>query len=116
MPAVVRLPMRQELWRRGMKGYRLHKKIAGKPDLVFTKSKVAIFVDGCFWHHCPICFIWPKSNNDYWDKKIARNVSRDVEVVRLLSGEGYKVVRLWEHDVLKNTSHCADLVARAIAA
>ncbi len=110
------LKLRSELWQRGMRGYRLHKKIAGKPDIVFAKGKLAIFVDGCFWHHCPTCFVRPKSNNEYWDKKISRNVSRDVEVVRLLSDEGYRVIRLWEHDVLKNTGHCVDLISRAVAA
>lgn len=108
--------LRRELWLRGMRGYRLHKKIVGKPDIVFGKCKVVIFVDGCFWHHCPTCFVRPKSNQEYWDKKIARNVSRDVEVVRRLGDEGYKVVRLWEHDVLKSTGYCTELIARAIAA
>jgi DNA mismatch endonuclease (patch repair protein) len=110
------IKLRKELWRNGIRGYRLHKKITGKPDLVFAKSMVAVFVDGCFWHHCPTCFVRPKSNNEYWDTKIARNVSRDVEVVRQLSDDGYKVIRLWEHDVLKSTSYCTDLIARAIAA
>ena len=108
--------LRRELWKHGLRGYRLHQKIAGRPDLLFTRRKVAVFVDGCFWHQCPTCFVRPKSNNEYWDKKIARNVSRDVEVVRLLSDEGYTVLRLWEHDVLKSTGYCRDLIARAIAA
>ena len=108
------LKLRKELWQHSIRGYRLHQKIAGRPDLVFTKSKLAVFVDGCFWHHCPTCFVRPKSNNEYWDAKITRNVNRDVEVVRLLSDEGYRVIRLWEHDVLKSTGYCVDLISRAL--
>lgn len=108
------LKLRKEMWQRGIRGYRLHQKIAGRPDVVFTKKRIAVFVDGCFWHQCPICFVRPKSNNEYWDKKISRNVSRDVEVVRLLGDEGYRVIRLWEHDVLKSTGYCVDLITRAI--
>ncbi len=113
---VPEIKLRRELWQRGLRGYRLHKKITGKPDIVFTKNKVAIFVDGCFWHRCPICFVRPKSNNEYWDQKIARNISRDVEVVQILSEEGYRVIRLWEHDVLKSTDYCIELIERTIAA
>ena len=108
------IKLRKEIWQRGIRGYRLHQKIAGRPDLVFTKKKVAIFVDGCFWHQCPTCFVRPKSNNEYWDAKISRNVERDAEVVRLLSEEGYYVIRLWEHDVQKNTNHCVDLISQAL--
>lgn len=112
--SVPELKLRKKLWEKNIRGYRLHQKIAGKPDIVFTRKKVAIFVDGCFWHHCPICFVKPKSNNDYWDAKIARNIRRDVEVVKALSEAGYTVMRLWEHDVLKHTDFCVDLIVRRL--
>ncbi|MCH7770643.1 MAG: hypothetical protein IIA49_06455 [Bacteroidetes bacterium] len=64
--------MRVHLWRRGVWGYRLHAKVAGNPDIVFIKKKIAIFIDGCFWHKCPKCFRKPKSNQDYWEPKIQR--------------------------------------------
>lgn len=108
------LKLRKALWEQRLRGYRLHVKITGKPDIVFTKKKTAIFVDGCFWHRCPVCFVRPKSNNEYWDKKIQRNTTRDAEVSQTLQAEGYRVVRLWEHDVLKNTQYCVNIIQEAL--
>ena len=87
----------------------------GRPDITFVGRRIAVFVDGCFWHHCPTCFVRPKSNNEYWDAKIERNIKRDIEVTKLVSGEGYHVIRLWEHDILKNTDHCVNLLSRMLA-
>lgn len=81
---------------------------------MFTKKKIAIFVDGCFWHRCPACFVRPKSNNEYWDKKIQHNTARDAEVSQTLQAEGYRVIRLWEHDVLKNTQCCVNIIQEAL--
>lgn len=96
------LMFRKAVWGQGIRGYRLHAKLPGKPDLFFPKKRVAIFIDGCFWHHCPDCFVRPKSNNDYWDKKIERNTNRDVEVNKSLQNDSITVVRLWEHEVKKS--------------
>jgi DNA mismatch endonuclease (patch repair protein) len=68
-----------------------------RPDVVFTKAKVAIFVDGCFWHRCPDHGQLPKSNRDYWEPKLSRNVERDREVDRALASAGWKVFRFFEH-------------------
>lgn len=67
-------------------------------DVLFTKARVAVFVDGCFWHGCPEHYRRPGSNTDYWDAKVLHNVARDREVDGLLAGAGWTVVRGWEHD------------------
>lgn len=68
------------------------------PDIVFTKAKVAVFVDGCFWHMCPEHFHMPKTNLDYWVPKLHANVARDARVTAALEADGWKVVRIWEHE------------------
>ena len=73
--------------------------IIGKPDFVFRKKKVIVFIDSCFWHKCPRHYIQPKSNLNYWRPKIARNVKRDKQVNRILKKEGWKVLRIWEHEL-----------------
>jgi len=68
-------------------------------DLVFPRARVAVFLDGCFWHGCPEHFHLPATNPDYWGPKIAANAARDVETDRLLVAEGWTVLRFWEHSV-----------------
>jgi DNA mismatch endonuclease (patch repair protein) len=74
-------------------------KLPGKPDIVFTRAKIVIFVDGCFWHGCPIHGTRPKTNQIYWHPKIARNQARDAEVIERLGQLGWTGVRVWEHEV-----------------
>ncbi|HEX2161539.1 MAG TPA: very short patch repair endonuclease [Thermoleophilaceae bacterium] len=69
-----------------------------RPDIVFTLARVAVFVDGCFWHGCPEHGRVPKSNSGYWAAKLRRNVERDRRQDAVLSAEGWAVVRVWEHD------------------
>jgi DNA mismatch endonuclease (patch repair protein) len=69
-----------------------------RPDIVFTRALVAVFVDGCFWHACPTHGTAPRSNPDYWLPKLARNVARDREVDAALRKQGWTVVRIWEHE------------------
>lgn len=68
-------------------------------DLVFTRARVAVFLDGCFWHGCPEHFHLPATNPEYWGPKIAANAARDAETDRLLAAEGWAVLRFWEHTV-----------------
>ncbi len=82
-----------------LKGYRLHYKLTGKPDIVFPRKKIAIFIDGCFWHKCPRCFIKPRTNIKFWKEKIESNVKRDKVVNRELMKKGWKVLRIWEHEM-----------------
>lgn len=87
----------------GYTGYRLQwKKCPGHPDIAFPGRKIAIFVNGCFWHRCPYCTLpQPKSNNYYWQPKFDRNVERDRQTKEALEAEGWTVVVVWEHDLKK---------------
>lgn len=69
-----------------------------RPDLVFKRARVAVFVDGCFWHGCKLHCRMPTSNREYWQSKISRNCERDTRTDELLRGDGWTVVRAWEHD------------------
>jgi DNA mismatch endonuclease (patch repair protein) len=85
-----------------IKGWRRGKKLLGNPDFVFPKGRVALFVDGCYWHGCPAHGHIAKSNAKYWEEKMARNKRRDRLVGRTLRKEGWKVVRIWEHWLKQN--------------
>jgi DNA mismatch endonuclease, patch repair protein len=80
-------------------GWRRHYPIFGKPDFAFPKQKVAIFVDGCFWHRCPKCYVEPKSNKEFWRTKVQRNRRRDARVARCLRKNNWIVLRVWEHQL-----------------
>ena len=96
------LRVRKALRRLGFIGYRLHHGKC-KIDIAFTRRKVAIFVDGCFWHGCPEHFRMPKTNVGFWRGKIERNVERDAKVNGELEGVGWSVVRIWEHQLDRDT-------------
>ena len=101
--------LRKELFGRGFR-YRKNYKLPGKPDIVFTKKKVAVFCDGCFWHACSKHYVEPKTNRDYWIPKIRRNVERDREVDGKLEGLGWQVIRIWECEILDGTEAAADRI------
>jgi DNA mismatch endonuclease (patch repair protein) len=69
-----------------------------RPDVVFTRARLAVFVDGCFWHCCPVHGTAPRANTDYWAPKLARNVQRDRAVDEALVAAGWRVLRAWEHE------------------
>jgi DNA mismatch endonuclease (patch repair protein) len=94
--------LRKLLWSAGIRGYRIHYNLLGKPDIVFIKKKIAVFVDGCFWHKCPTCFQEPETRNEFWMKKIQTNIDRDKKVDIKLKAEGWKIIRIWEHEIRKN--------------
>ncbi|HRE52162.1 MAG TPA: very short patch repair endonuclease, partial [Flavitalea sp.] len=79
-----------------IKGWRRNYKLFGKPDFVFLKIKTAVFVDGCFWHGHDCRNTRPQTNQDYWQKKIARNRERDKAVTKTLKLRGWRVIRVWE--------------------
>ena len=102
------LLLRKELWRLGYR-YRLNvAKLKGKPDLVFNKYKLIIFVDGEFWHGYNWLEKKPKikANRKYWIKKIERNMERDLENTNHLISKGYVVLRFWEHEIKKDLAGC----------
>ena len=80
----------------GIKGWRRHQPLTGKPDFVFPKERLAVFVDGCFWHGCPRCYMEPRKNIEFWRKKVQGNQRRDRRVTRQLRENGWRVCRIWE--------------------
>ncbi|NQU41933.1 DNA mismatch endonuclease Vsr [bacterium] len=90
--------MAQVLKKAGLVGWRRKYSISGKPDFVFPRARIALFVDGCFWHGCPRDCRIPQSNRDYWVMKIDRNRKRDRTIGRELRARGWTVVRVWEHE------------------
>ena len=78
---------------------RRHHPVFGKPDFVFLKLRLAIFVDGCFWHSCPRHATKPANNREFWEKKLTGNKLRDRLVVRTLRARGWRVLRIWEHEL-----------------
>ena len=82
-------------------GWRRHLPLPGKPDFTFRKEKLALFVDGCFWHRCPKCYREPKTNAEFWKNKIENNVKRDRRVTSELKQAGWSVLRLWECQLKK---------------
>ena len=94
------LRLRSSLAGAGISGFTLNdSNLPGKPDFVFLKEQVVVFVDGCFWHGCPKCYKRPKSNQDYWDRKNKANKRRDLRVGASLKEDGWTVLRIWEHQL-----------------
>jgi DNA mismatch endonuclease (patch repair protein) len=103
--------LRRALYAAGVRGWRCHPKdLPGKPDLAFTRWKVAIFVDGRFWHGHPDFFTFGKSG-DYWDKKITRTQERDRQANEALAQRGWAVVRFWDFEIEDDAPACAEHVA-----
>ena len=80
-------------------GWRRHVKLPGKPDFAFRKQKVAVFIDGCFWHGCPRCYRLPEDNRPYWRSKLLSNRRRDRRANRELHKLGWRPLRFWEHSL-----------------
>jgi DNA mismatch endonuclease (patch repair protein) len=95
---------------RGIKGWRRHLPVFGRPDFVFRERKVAIFVDGCFWHGCPKHSNMPANNRAFWQKKLTSNRRRDALVTKTLRRQGWRVLRIWEHDLSKDPDHCIERI------
>jgi DNA mismatch endonuclease (patch repair protein) len=85
----------------GVIGWRRQHPVFERPDFVFVKARVAVFVDGCFWHGCPKHSNQPANNRAFWKRKLTANRRRDLLVNRTLRGKGWRVVRIWEHDLKK---------------
>lgn len=98
----IEVKFRKLLWNNGYRNYRVKNKIKGKPDMYFPAKKIAVFIDGCFWHKCPKCYVEPKSNRKYWVPKIERNVTRDKKINKELKKQKIKVFRIWEHYIRKD--------------
>ena len=106
--------LRKLLYSKGIRGYRIHYKLPGKPDIVFTKKKIAIFIDGCFWHKCPVCFQEPETRKEFWMKKIQSNIDRDKKVDEKLKNDGWTVIRIWEHEIRKEPENAVKKIITSL--
>lgn len=99
------------LWNKGFRFRKNRKKLMGKPDLSIQKYQIVIFIDSCFWHQCPIHGNMPKNNQEFWQKKLTRNMERDKEVNRYYKESGWNVLRVWEHDLKKDFEGTVNAIA-----
>lgn len=112
----IEISLRRELWKRGLRYRKNVQSIIGKPDIVFRKKRVVVFVDGDFWHGKD----WEtkkqdiKSNQSFWIPKIEKNMQRDIEVNKALETEGWTVLRFWGSEIKKNLSACADIIENTV--
>lgn len=120
--------LRSELRRAKVAGWRRHVTLAVitgssqqvsevrhvRPDFVFRHERVAVFVDGCFWHACPLHRTQPRSNRRYWRSKLLANRQRDGQITRALSRSGWTVVRIWEHDLKARAGFCVSRIRKAL--
>jgi DNA mismatch endonuclease (patch repair protein) len=109
------LAVRRLLHARGLR-YRVDHRpimeVRSRADIAFTRRKIAVFIDGCFWHVCPIHATHPKANAEYWAPKLARNVERDAEVTVKLEAAGWTVLRYWEHEAPGEVAAAIEAVLR----
>ena len=112
----IEIVFRKTLWNLGYRYRKNYKKLPGKPDIVFVNKKIAIFIDGEFWHG----YNWRKkkkkikSNREYWIPKIEKNIKRDKENNKILKKSGWTVLRYWEHDIKENMESCIEEVVSII--
>jgi DNA mismatch endonuclease (patch repair protein) len=104
------LALAKLLRRHRIKGWRRHRPVFGKPDFIFPKKRLAIFVDGCFWHGCPKHATYPKSNRAFWERKLSANKKRDQVVNQALAKANWRVIRIWECELTRENE--ARLVKR----
>ena len=108
--------LRSTLHAEGLR-FRLHRRIEGiAADIVFPGPRVAVFVDGCFWHGCPKHATFPKTNQEYWLPKLAENRGRDLRQTAKIRAAGWRVFRVWEHECLPPTARVVERIANACRA
>lgn len=114
----IEVKLRKALWERGFRYRKNYKELPGKPDIVFTQYKIAVFCDSEFFHGKDWEVLKPRlektQNSEYWLKKISRNMERDDEVNKRLLFEGWTVIRFWGKDILKDTEECVRVIEETI--
>lgn len=112
----VEILLRKELWRRGLRYRKNCSYIYGKPDLVFLRKQIAVFIDGEFWHGYNFEETKSRlnSNKDFWVKKIERNIERDFEITQFLIEQGWAVLRFWDFEIKNDLARCADKIEHAV--
>lgn len=110
------LILRRALWDHGIRGYRLYwNKVPGRPDIAFPGKKIAIFVNGCFWHRCPYCNPpIPKSHSGFWENKFDRNIERDKRKIELLTNNNWKVMVIWECKIRNELKNCLSTISSIV--
>ena len=109
------LRLRKRLWREGLR-YRLKARTpAGRPDLTFVGPRVAVYVDGCFWHGCPDHYVRPRSSTGFWSSKLRENVMRDRRQTLELEVSGWTVLRFWEHEIYQDLEAVVTSIKSAVA-
>lgn len=107
--------LREELAVRGITAEPYVRTSHGRPDLFVPASRTAVFIDGCFWHGCPEHYVRPRSRGDFWAEKLSSNVARDRRQTLGLEAEGYRVLRVWEHEVFESLDVVVARVEGALA-
>ncbi|MBK9145176.1 MAG: very short patch repair endonuclease [Candidatus Melainabacteria bacterium] len=106
--------LRSALHKKGLR-YRIHSRIEGVTvDIVFVRSRLAVMVDGCFWHGCPLHATFPKTNEAYWLPKLAENKERDSRQTKKLADAGWTVIRAWEHECLPPSPFLVSRIIRSV--
>lgn len=110
------IKLRKGLWKKGLRGYRLHwSNVPGRPDIAYTKKKLAIFVNGCFWHRCSRCDLpLPKSNKNFWKTKFKNNKERDKKKNIILNEKGWKTITVWECEINNDLGVVVDGISSVI--
>lgn len=110
------LKLRKALWEANLRGYRLHvKKIPGTPDIVYGGKKLAIFVNGCYWHRCPECNLpIPKSNSQFWTSKFEKNIVRDKRKIDTLNQLGWKTLVIWECQIRDTIDSVIEIIQQKL--
>lgn len=112
----VEILLRKELWRRGLRYRKNCPSVYGKPDIVFLRKQIAVFIDGEFWHGYNFEEIKNrlKSNKKFWVEKIERNMERDFEITQFLIEQGWAVLRFWDFEIKNDLERCADKIEHAV--
>lgn len=106
--------VRKELWKKGIRYRKNVRDLMGVPDIAIKKHKLVIFLDSCYWHGCPEHGVMPKSNREFWEKKIKRNIERDTEVTSYYRSRNWTILRFWEHEVKQDLDGIIDRIIKAI--
>ncbi|MDQ2912654.1 MAG: very short patch repair endonuclease [Chloroflexota bacterium] len=109
------LELRRALHRRGFR-YRIHSSLPGRPDIVFSTRRIAVFVDGCFWHGCPLHYTAPRVNWEFWKKKVEENRERDVRSDAKLQSAGWAAIHVWQHELGPQLENTLERLSRLLEA
>ena len=110
----IEIKLRKALWAAGLRGYRTHYKLPGKPDILFNKKKLIIFTDSSFFHGYNWKVLGKVPPRKYWQKKIRKNMERDKEYNKLLRAQGWRVLRFWDFEIDKSLEKCVKKILKKL--